>query len=366
MKILFPPTLSWYFIRLYGLNFLILLTGLLAVIYIFDVVELLRRSARSDEVTLSLVLTMGLYKLPEVGQMIFPFAILFSAMWTFWQLTKRHELVIIRSSGMSVWQFILPIILAAFIIGLLQLSVVSPMGALFVSKFEQMESRYLNKKSSAISLSEQGLWLRQDFDSGRAILHAEKVTMPSWILRDVTVYYFNTNNDFIKRLDSQSAYLKDNAWHFNYAVTNSPGQIPIMDNKAELQTELTIGELESSFSSPETISFWKLPAYIKVMEQTGFDSTPLKIHFQTLLAQPFLFMAMILLAATVSLRQQRMKGSAFLVFSGITIGFVIFFASSFLSALGATAQIPIFVAAWFPAIISILAGIGAMMIMEDG
>lgn len=367
MKILLPSTLSWYFVRHYALNFLILLLGLLAVIYIFDIVELLRRSARSDMATLPLVLVMGLYKLPEVGQMVFPFAILFSAMWTFWQMTKRHELVIIRAAGLSAWQFILPVILTAFIIGLTLVIIINPLGALFVSKFEKLEAQYLTQNKNAISLSENGLWLRQNDETGAmALLHADKISMPDWTLQDVTVYFFNENNIFLRRVDAASSYLENGAWHFQYAVSNVPGGIPQAKNHMALKTDLTLGDLESSFSSPQTVSFWKLPAYIKTMEQTGFDSTPLKIHFQSLMAQPLLFMAMILLAASVSLRPQRLRGTSFLVFSGILIGFIVFFMASFLQALGASSQIPVFVAAWFPAIISMFLGISAMMVLEDG
>lgn len=366
MKILFPSKLSWYFVRQYAFNFIVLLAGLLAVIYIFDILDLLRRSAHSETATLPITLMMGLYKLPAVGQRVFPFAVLFSAMWTFWQLTKRHELVIIRSAGLSVWQFILPVILTGFIIGLLLVVILNPLGALFISKFETLEAKYLDKKSSAISLSEQGLWLRQAYQGGTAIFHAEKISMPDWKLRGVTVFFFSPNNTFLRRLDASQSFLKDGFWHFRYGVSNAPGQLPQTGDKIKIATDLTVGDLESSFSSPETVSFWNLPEYIRVMEETGFDSTPLKIHFQTLLAQPLLFMAMILLAAAVSLRPQRLRGASFLILSGILIGFIVFFMSSFLQALGASAQIPIFVAAWFPAIISILLGVGAMMVLEDG
>ena len=366
MSVVFPSTLSWYFIRQYTFNFLVLLAGLLAIIYVFDIVELLRRASKSEEIGLSLVLMMGAYKLPEVGQLIIPFAILFSAMWTFWQLSKRHELTVIRSVGLSVWQFLLPIILTAFIIGLLLMSTINPLSALFISKFEKLEARYFDKKSSAISLSEQGLWLKQDYEGGKAILHAEKIKMPEWALQNVVVFFFSNENIFTRRLDASSSYLKDGTWNFQYAVLNAPGKLPDTANDFKIVTDLTISDLESSFSSPGTISFWKLPAYIKTIEEAGFDSTPVKMHFHNLLSQPLLFMAMILLAAAVSLRQQRLTGGAFLVFSGILIGFVVFFMSNFLQALGASAQIPIFVAAWFPAIISLLFGIGAMMVLEDG
>ena len=367
MKVTFPSTLNWYFIRQYGLNFLILLVGLLSIIYIFDIVELLRRASKAGDVGLSMVLMMGVYKLPEVGQLVFPFAILFSAMWTFWQLTKRHELVIVRAAGLSVWQFIFPIIMAGFIIGLLLMTALNPLSALLISKYENLEAQYLKNKSSAISLSKQGLWLRQDMENGdKAIIHAAKISMPEWNLHDVTVFFLSNENVFLRRIDSGTSYLQDGEWHFQYAVSNRPGTLPKMANNMTIPTDLTVGDLESSFASPSTVSFWKLPSYIKTMEQTGFDSTPLKIHYQSLMAQPLLFIAMILLAASVSLRQQRLKGTSFLIFSGICIGFIVFFTSSFLQALGASAQVPVFVAAWFPAIISLLLGVGAMMVLEDG
>ncbi len=366
MKILLPTTLSLYFIKQYGINFLILLFSLLSIIYIFDVVELLRRAASSENLSFTLVLVMGLYKLPEVGQMIFPFAILFSAMWTFWQLTKHHELVIVRSAGLSAWQFILPIILTAFFIGILQISLINPLGAVLISKYENLETKYLDKKSSSISISEQGLWLRQDLERGKAILHADKVSMPAWTLQDVTVFFFDENNNFTSRVDAGFSYLKDNHWYFKYGVLNQSGEIPRSADRVRVPSNLSVQDLESSFASPETISFWQLPDYIKIMERTGFDSTPLKIHFQSLMAKPLLFIALILLAASVSLKPQRVRGTSFLVFSGIIIGFVIFFMSSFLEALGASAQMPIYIVAWFPAVISLLLGVGAMMVLEDG
>lgn len=367
MKILsFPPKLSWYFIRVYGMNFLILLTALLCVIYIFDIVELLRRASKYENATLGVVLQMGLFKLPEVGQMIFPFAILFSAMWTFWLLTKKSELVVIRAAGLSVWQFILPLVLTAFIIGLLKIAAINPLSAVFISKYEALETQYISKRTSSISISEQGLWLRQDYNGGKAILHADKVSLPSWTLRDVSVYIFSPQYDFLRRIDADSSVLNDDAWQFKKAVSNEPGQLPKTGNEFVLPTNLSVGELESSFSNPQTISFWKYPNYIKVMEETGFDATPLKINFQTLLAQPLLFIAMVLLAASVSLRQQRLQGTSLLILSGIGIGFLIFFVSSFLQALGASGQISIYIAAWFPAIISVLLGITAMLILEDG
>ena len=366
LKKIILPKLSFYLMRAYLMNFAMLLVGLLAIIYLFDTVELLRRAAKIGDIPISFTLLLGLYKLPEVGQLVFPFAVLFSAMLTFWQLARRHELVIFRSSGLSVWQFLTPVILSALLIGCLSVFAINPLGSLLLSKYKTLENDYLERKSSLVTLSEQGLWLRQEYEEGTAILHSAKIKMPEWALEQVMVIFFSPQNDFIRRIDAPRAVLSEGQWSFEQAVSNAPGKIPEKNDFLSIMTDLTTYDLEKSFSAPETISFWKMPAYIQMLEQTGFDAGRIKIHYQSLLAQPLLFVAMVLLAASVSLRPPRLRGAAVLIVSGIFIGFFVFFSSSFLQALGASGQIPVIIAAWFPALIAFLMGITAMMVLEDG
>jgi len=165
MKSFMPGmTLGAYLGRVYVSNLLFLLAILLGIIYLFDTVELIRRANKTDDVPMSLVLQMGLLKLPEVGQILFPFAILFSAMFTFWQLNRRSELVVLRSAGFSVWQFLLPLVVIVMLVGTIQLTVINPVGALLISKYQQLEDRYLNHQESSMALFQEGLWLRQSTD----------------------------------------------------------------------------------------------------------------------------------------------------------------------------------------------------------
>lgn len=362
-------TLNRYLAQHYIFNMLFILFVLFGIIYLFDTVELLRRAGKKDDVPLTLVLQMGLLKLPEVGQMLFPFAILFSGMFTFWQRTRRHELVVVRSAGFSVWQFLAPVIAVALSIGVLNVTVINPVGAMFLSKFEMLENEYLSNKKSYVALLKEGLWLRQiqDDDQGHVILHADRINLDEWELQDVMVLFFGEGDQFIRRIDAAKARLDEGMWTFEQATSNYAGQRqPEVVPLVALPTELTTRELEESFASPETLSFWQLPGFIKTMEMTGFDATPMKIHFQALLAQPFLFVAMILLAASVSLRPPRFRGTMILVMTGVMIGFLIFFMVSFLQALGSSHQIPVFLAAWSPALVTLLLGVAVMLNLEDG
>lgn len=368
-------TLSRYIGLLYFRNTMLLLLALLSIIYLFDTVELLRRASKFESVPLSLVMKMGLLKLPEVGQILFPFAILFGAMFTFWQLNRRHELVVCRSAGFSVWQVLTPVLTTALFIGVVQVGAINPVGALLLSKYDQLERSYLTRNDSQIAIFKEGVWLRQGFvhskgapgrQDGYVIFHADKIQQTDWRLNSVTVLYFDQDDSFLQRLDADNAVLERGRWLFNDVVLHNPeGKIERHDSYM-LGTELTIEDVQDSFASPGTMSFWQLPSYIKVLEETGFDASSLRVHYHSLLAQPFLFVAMVLLAATVSMRPPRLRGGLILFSAGVFMGFVVFFMSSFLQALGASHQIPVILSAWAPALICLMLGVSIIINLEDG
>lgn len=378
-------TLSSYLAKRYLTNLFILLSALLAVIYLFDTVELIRRASKHGDIPISLVLQMGILKLPKVGQTLFPFAVLFSAMFTFWQLTRRYELIVVRASGFSVWQFLLPIAAVGVLFGITQMTIINPIGAVLIGKFEEMERIHLKRQENHIAVFQEGLWLKQailiESDeeyttgahtqkpaliSGYIVLHAQKIKQPEWVLENVTILYFTDNNTFLQRTDAKTAKLSENMWHLRDVKIHKEHSAPAIEKTYKLPTTLTRQDIEESFSSPQSMSFWKLPAYIKTLEQTGFDATGLKVYYHNLLSQPLMFCAMILLAAAVSMRPPRSRGTLPMVITGIFIGFIVFFLSSFLQALGSSQQIPVIMAAWSPALISFLLGLSVMMNLEDG
>lgn len=366
-------TFSRYIAFSYFKNTLFLLLALMGIIYLFDTVELIRRAEKFDNVPITLVLRMGLLKLPEVVQILFPFAILFGAMFTFWQLNRRQELVVVRSAGFSVWQFIAPVIGVAIFIGVLQISVLNPIGALLVGKYEQLESTYLKRDNNQIAIFREGLWLRQNVDLGPAypekgyvILHAAKIQRGEWRLKNVKALFFDKDDNFVSRLDAPHASLKEGHWVFEAShISQNTGEVVNLKRYA-MPTHLTMQDVEDSFASPATMSFWHLPGYIKTLEETGFDASALRVHYHNLLSQPLFFVAMILLAAIVSMRPPRNREGLILFASGVFIGFVVFFMSSFLQALGASQQIPVFLAAWSPSLICFMLGISMIIHLEDG
>lgn len=357
--------LSRYIGRNFLINSLFLLLMLLGLVYIFEVIELLRRSAGHAEATPALMFIMGAFKVSKAGQKILPFAILFGAIYTCWKLNKTQELVVMRAAGLSAWQFLAPMVATALLFGFFATAVINPISAFLISKYDQMEVIYLQKNNNLVTVSRTGIWLRQPMDEGYALLHANGFDKTDWRFTGVQVMFFDSKDNFLTRIDSPIAYLRDGHWELKQALVNDRETATRHDTR-ELPTDMTSEQIEESLADPEMISFWKMPEYLRIMEETGLPVTQLEIHFQSLLAEPFLLAAMVLLAATFSLRPARFGGTGIMITLGVAVGFFIFFMESMLHAFGVSQKIPSYLAAWTPAVVSLLMGATALLHMEDG
>lgn len=360
-------TLHGYLAATYTLHLLSFLAVLLGIIYLFDTVELIRRASRIPGIPMSVVFQMGLLKLPEVGQEIAPFAVLFAAVYSFWTLNRRSELVIIRAAGYSVWQILSPLVFTAILLGVMMTTVINPISSVLLNKFESIEDTVFGKSQNIVRMFEEGMWLRQPTQNGYTIIHAQQVSVNNWQLTEVMALLFSRDDQYIQRIDAPKAELQRGAWVFHDAVIHKPRQPGVFDPVLAIPTDLTQAELAESFEKPTTMSFWALPSYIKTVEETGFDAIGLKMYYHSLLAKPAIFAAMILLAATVSLRPPRHNRHTLqMVLLGIFMGLSFFFFTSFLQALGSSHQIAIPLAAWAPASIAAMLAIGYLLTQEDG
>ncbi|MGB0572532.1 MAG: LPS export ABC transporter permease LptG [Alphaproteobacteria bacterium] len=361
-------TISFYILRQFLIWFVIMFATIVAVILLIDAVELLRRGSGRDEATFSVITSMALLRTPFLAQEAVPFAVMFGGIFTFLRLTRNHELVVLRAAGVSVWQFLTPALIAAVALGIVNISVVNPLSAVFLSQFEELEGRYLTGRSSLLAVSAEGIWLRQNSGdgSGQTVIHAERVQPDELKLERVIVFQFAGDDKFTGRIDAESALLLNGQWELSEAWLTSPGRAGVFVAKQELATDLTPDKIQESFASPDTVALWNLPRFIKVLEETGFSPVAHKLQLHSLLAEPVLLAAMVLIAAVFSLRLTRRGGTIILVGAGVLAGFFLFLLTNVIQALGLGASVPVILAAWTPAGVSMLVGITFLLHLEDG
>lgn len=360
------PTLTVYIARTFVGRFLTLLGAIAGVILLATTIEELDELGSGDQVTLLTAGLAALLKLPRLAQEVMPFAVLFGGMATFWRLTRTHELVVARAAGMSVWQLLAPALAVSVLIGVATTTLLNPISAVMLRHYDRLAAQYSGDQDSTLSISENGLWLRQNDGNGQSVIHASRVRQSDMTLFDVTVFRFAGESDFESRIDAERAKLDDGRWILQDALLTEPGREGRFLDRTTLKTDLSPDKIYKSFSPPETISFWELPDFIDLLANAGFAAEPHRLQYHRLLAKPVLLAAMILLAAAFSLRPHRRGGVVTMVVAGVLTGFLVYVLSNIVFAMGLSSKLPVVMAAWTPGVVSLMLGSASLFHLEDG
>ena len=355
--------------RYLGLRFLtavlIVFAGISVLVTLIAYIEMMRRAADIPNVSVALVAKTSIYSVPQVVERILPFCILIGAMSCYLNLSRRLELVIARSAGVSAWQFVAPALVVAFALGVAATTVYNPVSAILQERSKRFEAELFGHTANAPSHGGT-FWISQRTDEGQAIINAVSSRDQGINLNGVSVYTFDTEGRFKQRIEARAAMLEAGAWQFRDARVYALGVLPTRQAEYHLKTSLTPEQVRESFATPETVPFWELPQYIKIADHAGLVAAGYRLQFQKLLARPFLLVAMVLLAAAVSLRFFRFGGIQKMVLSGVAAGFLLYVLSKVTEDLSKAELMHPVAAAWLPVLVGSLTGFVALLYQEDG
>jgi lipopolysaccharide export system permease protein len=329
-----------------------------------DFVELMRRAGDSAVATTPLVVQLALYRAPAVAEQIFPFAALFGGMFALLTLSRKLELVVARSVGVSAWQFLQPAALVAGVIGLVSILLYNPIAADLKSRATALELRLF--ANTGQSLNGRDVWLRQRSVDGLAIIRAAGALPDENGLSQVAIFNFGPDGGFSERIDARTAVLRRGHWELTDARVISATEEPQTYTSYLLATTLEPDQVRQSFTPPDAVGFWAMPAVIERTKRAGLDTTRYELRYQSLMARPLLLIAMILVAASVSLRFFRFGGVTRLVVGGVAAGFVLYVATQLSEELGSSGIVNPVIAAWLPALVGTMLGALALLHQEDG
>jgi len=365
-------TLSIYIARQFSICVLAMLAALSGLVSLFDFIELLRRSASHPNATFALVGEIAALRLPYIAMEVLPFATLLGGMLAFWRLTRSSELIVARAAGVSAWEFLSAPVASALLLGGFATAVISPLSSVLFARAETLTNMFLSPDGGPLALNDGQLWLRQADRGiavhGVAIVHATDVAMKHNTLtaNAVTVFRLNGADQLLSRIEAGHARLAGGSWTLQDARVIRPDAMPDPPQTLVLPTDLTVARVQESFASPDTLSVWELPGFIRLLNRSGFSSISHRLHFQALLALPLLCATMALVAAGFSMRPARRGGVARMIGSGVAAGFALFMISKMAEEFGQSGAIPVVLAAWVPAAAGMMLAVALLLHMEDG
>jgi lipopolysaccharide export system permease protein len=366
MPVLPNQTLSLYFAKRFVLAVLAVFFGVYFLIGIIDFIEMSRRTNDMPSVSAVMVAQISFFRLPLMLERLMPFCVLIGAMTCYLNLSRRLELVVARAAGMSAWQFVGPALVAALLLGIVGTAIYNPVSAALQEKARKLEAEIFGNASSALQQTSTGLWVRQRSADGEAIINARTTTDQGIRLSGVSIFTFDAEGRYRDRIEAKSAMLEPGQWQLRDARVYAPGLPPADHAAYTLRTNLTPQQVQETFANPETVSFWELPSHIGDAENAGLKAAGYRLQYQKLLARPFFLVAMVFLAAAVSLRFFRMGGVQKMVLGGIGAGFLLYVLAKVTEDLSKAELMHPIAAAWVPALLGGLTGFVALLYQEDG
>jgi lipopolysaccharide export system permease protein len=353
--------LDYYIARRFVATLGLILFALCTIIFLAEFVETLRRYSDERDFTTLVGARFALMRLPFLFETALPFAFLFATLLSLLVLSRKLELVVARASGVSVWGFLRAPAVVALLLGALATGLLNPISVDFQETSENMRAELTGRGKWG-----SGHWFRQDSKAGASIIYAGSADIDSLTLFGVTAFRFDRAGKFQEKVTARSAEFGGARWVMPEATAFSATAAPHLARDYELPTSLSGTEIRRSLIEPGAISFWSLPSVIGSAGRMGLDPDRFRVELHTLLSRPFLLLAMVLIAAAVSLRFSRSGGTLRPLMTGAAIGFLLYAFGEIAADLGANGIIDPVLAGWLPPIVALTFGATGLLFLEDG
>lgn len=362
--------LSRYMARRYLVSFLGVMAVMAGILLLVDMVEQLRRFGGAG-VGFATALQLAALRMPSSLYAVLPLIALLATLAMFVALARSSELVVVRAVGRSALAVVAAPALVGLLLGLAAISVLNPVVAATAKQYDQLAARLGGDDANMLSVSRDGLWLREAAAGRQRVIRALQATADGSRLSDVSILTFAPGTGPVKQIEAMSAELTPGAWRLREArqwdlTLPNPEAAVTLHAELALPTDLTPTALRDSFGPPATIPLWELPGFIATLDRAGFAALEHRVWLQRELAMPLMLVAMVLIGASFTLYHIRAGHQGLRVLMALLAGFGAFFLRDFAQVLGENGQIPAMLAAWSPPAVAALLALGLMLQLEEG
>ena len=343
--------------------FLFALFALVILIFFIDFIELFRRSSNKAAVRHLVkaevfdIINMALLKISGNIQKILPFAALIGSIACFNQWRKKNYYIVCKTSGISLWKILSPILVSFFLIGLASIIILNPFATLLSKKYDNLQTIFFGTKNlKSLSFDTKGFWIKQISKDSYLLINASKINENLNTLLDVNIFVYDHNKNFEKKIYANRAVFSEQKLDlFEGRLTNNSSKLEIF-KRLTFYIKSNPENLNVATVEPEKIFIFDFPGYLKQMQQYGLNTSKYLLHFFKLICQPFLIISMILLSASLMLRSSERKIEVGIVSLSLVVGFSLYFIGDFIFALGSSEKLPPLLSGFGPTLIGLFAG----------
>jgi lipopolysaccharide export system permease protein len=298
------------------------------------------------------------YYVPYVIVLVFPVAMLLSSLLSIGDLARHNELLAIKSSGVSLYRTLAPVLAAGFLLSLVVMYFGERIVPVTNQRKAELKRRYVDRIPQRVPRRVTNIYY-QDAPTRRLFIgyynartnHARKVSLQE------------TGPDgskVLRRFDAPEMVWADSVWVMldGYLRELNDGVVKAVafDSLAQPELSLRPDQVAKVEKKPEEMSYEELQAFIEEVRRNGGDTERWLVDLYLKISFPFANFIIVLLG--VSLASNKRRSGMAMAF-GLSL-FIIFFYFGFIKlgqTLGHNGTLDPLLSAWLGNLVFFVAGV---------
>ena len=354
--------LALYVAREFLKHFAFLVVAFVGIYVLFDFIEKVDNFHEAGQ-SWATMLTFFVLQLPEIITLLLPLAVLMATVITLALMSKRNEIVAIKSSGVSLVRFTLPILL-------LSLAFTLALALLNETVVPRTKARtnyiwdVLVEKRPGRLVHEEAFW----YKGQNAVYRVGFYDADGQTLSDVVYYGFDQDFNLALRVDARRIRYLSGRWVGFEGLLQERLPGGGYSAKSFDQQPLDLPELPQDFSQlskpSEEMTFVELARYLDRIEREGYDARRYRVDLQARISYPFVCLIMALLGIPLALISDRGRAGESLapaIIVGLVSALIYWVSFSYARSLfGYSGVLPPFLAVWLSNLVFAVAGLWLM------
>jgi len=347
----------------------VLLFAILSFWIIFLIVDLVEHIDLfiDRQATPSSVIRYYLYYSPYILVLVSPIAMLLSSLFSLGLLARQNELLAMKSSGISLYRILLPLLGLALGISFLVMLAGNFLIPYTNQKSLKIRAREIEKKNKGMEVSFNDIYLQTENQQIIYLNHynSQKKAGEGVLFQTFSDFGSAGKNNRIKEeilaekiLWDGKGWLFLNGSHriFSDSVTSFPEKYVQFERILRLDLKLKPEALTKEQKLPEEMSYKELKSYVRLKQRTGQDTAKEKTDLYMKISFPLANLIIVLFGCTLATSPRR---------SGLALSFAISLGISFVyytflrlgQSFGYSHKLPPLLAAWISNLVFAIIGI---------
>lgn len=302
-------------------------------------------------------------KIPVILLEVFPFALLVSTILTLGSLTRHNEITAIRSCGISVVRFCVPIALVG-----LGFSTILFLANMSIVPASRRQAKYvkeivIEKKPRLSDFAQNRIWFRAD---RYTFFNLQLIEADLKRMYGVRVLRLTQDFSLPEEIEAKEMRYEAGGWMLLSGVKRQFLPDGTLKNEPFNHLSLSLAKTPDDFKPIEVradeMQLGELRRYVERLEQDGLDATRYRVDLQKQISFPFMNLVMVLTAIPFGLREPRQGGLARGLGFALLLSVAYNMIFSLSITLGQSGVFPPALSAWFAHIVFL--AVGAYLLLK--